>query len=113
MKKPEYVERLSYDKVILFWSSRVKHSERHIGDFASPEEFYQCMEDIPMIIQNPDYISIHPKDQSISFIKDYSGHTSVAIKVAADGAMSYRTIYPLSNYQLGNYIKSGRAWKYE
>ena len=83
------------NKEILFWVSRVKHSERHINDFATSGEFYQCMKDIPSIIQNPDYISIHPKDQSISFVKDYTAHTSVAIKIASDGVMSYRKIYPI------------------
>lgn len=111
-KKPEFAERLLIDNEILFWASRVKHSERHIKDFASPEEFYQCMEEIPLIIQNPDYISIHPKDQSISFIKDYSGHTSVAIKIAPNGIMSYRTMYPLTESQLSDYISNGRAWKF-
>ena len=111
-KKPEFKDRLLVDNEILFWAGRVKHSERHRADFASDDEFYQCMQDIPFIIQNPDYISIHPKDQSVSFIKDYSGHTSVAIKVASNGVMSYRTIYPLTNDQLEDYIKKGRAWKF-
>lgn len=77
------------------------------------DEFYRCLEDIPNILKYPDYVSIHPNDQSISFIKDYSGHTTVAIKIASDGIMSYRTMYPLTDEQLNNYINNGRAWKYE
>lgn len=64
-----------------------------------------------MIIQNPDYISIHPSDESVSFIKDYDKHISVAIKISIDGKMVYRTMYPLTESQLNGYIENGRAWK--
>lgn len=70
-----------------------------------------CLREIPQIIQNPDYISIHPADESVSFIKDYSKHTSVAIKISTDGKMVYRTMYPLTESQLQNYIGNNRAWK--
>jgi len=67
-KNPDFLGRLETDKEILFWKSRVKHTNRHKKDFATENEFNKCMEDIPYIIQNPDYISIHPKDESVSFI---------------------------------------------
>ena len=112
-KKPEFEGRIDNTTDILFWKERVKHTERHKKDFQSEEEFYKCLEEIPLIIESPDYISIHPKDESVSFIKDYSRHISVAIRVSLDGKLSYRTMYPLRKSQLENYIKSGRAWKYE
>jgi hypothetical protein len=71
------------------------------------------MKEIPTIIQNPDYISIHPKDESICFIKKYSKHVNVAIKISTDGKMVYRTMYPLRESQLQNYLENNRAWKYE
>ena len=47
------------------------------------------------IIHNPDYLSIHPKDNSISFIKDFSAHVSVAVRVSVmkseDGTGSRHT----------------------
>ena len=81
-------------------------------DIANDTEFEQCLKDIPQIIHNPDYISIHPTDESVSFIKKYSKHVSVAIKISTDGKMVYRTMYPLREAQLNEYIKNGRAWKY-
>lgn len=110
-KKPAFEGRISDETDILFWSARVKHTEQHRKDFANDEEFERCFRDIPNIIQNPDYISIHPSDESVSFIKDYTGHVSVAIKVSTDGKLVYRTMYPLSESQLTSYINSGRAWK--
>ncbi|MBQ8813332.1 MAG: hypothetical protein IJZ85_02380 [Lachnospiraceae bacterium] len=59
---------------MLFWKDRIKHTEEHRNDFISDALFNMCMEDIPEIIQMPDYISIHPAGKSISFIKDYSQH---------------------------------------
>lgn len=111
-KKPAFAGRISSDKDILFWAARVKHTERHRKDFASDEEFEQCIRDIPNIIQNPDYISIHPADESVSFIKKYTKNISVAIKISTDGKMVYRTMYPLRESQLNTYIKNNRAWKY-
>lgn len=111
-KKPDFENRISADKDILFWSARVKHTERHRKDFSSDSEFEQCVKDIPEIIQNPDYVSIHPTDESVSFIKKYTKNISVAIKISTDGKMVYRTMYPLRESQLNEYIKNGRAWKY-
>lgn len=72
-----------------------------------------CFADIPKIIAEPDYISVHPKDKSISFIKNYSGHVSVAVRIAPNGNMAYRTMYPITDAQLSHYIAKGFAWKYK
>lgn len=111
-KKPDFAGRLSENKEILFWAARVKHTERHRKDFNCDAEYEQCLKDIPNIIQNPDYISIHPTDESVSFIKKYTKNVSVAIKISTDGKMVYRTMYPLRDAQLSEYIKNNRAWKY-
>lgn len=111
-KQPKYKELLSSNTDILFWSDRVKHTELHRDDFISDIEFENCFADIPDIIQNPDYISVHPKDNSISFIRNYSGHVSVAVKVSPNGNMAYRTMYPITDAQLTNYIDKNRAWKW-
>ncbi|MDR2277386.1 MAG: hypothetical protein LBE23_05965 [Vagococcus sp.] len=112
-KKPEFLGRLTPNKDVLFWKSRIKHTENHKKDFKSEEEFYKCFEDIPKILADPDYISIHPKDESVSFIKQYTEKVSVAIKISSDGKMVYRTMYPLDESQLETYIKNNRAWKYK
>lgn len=111
-KAPHLVGILNFDTDILFWKDRIKHTELHKDDFISDNEFYNCLEQIPSIIENPDYLSIHPKDSSISFIKNFSSHVSVAIRIAASGALSYRTMYPITDAQLTNYIDKGRAWEW-
>ena len=59
------------------------------------------------------YISIHPTDNSVSFIKQYTEKVSVAIKISTDGKLGYRTMYPLDEKQLIEYMENGRAWKFK
>ena len=81
-KYPEFTDILSADTEILFWKDRVKHTERHRKDFVSNEEYELCFE-----------------------------HSSGAVRLSTDGRLAYRTMYPLRESQLYNYIKQGRAWK--
>ena len=111
-KRPDLTDIISAKQEIIFWANRVAHTERHKNDFMSDVEYQECFEKIQEIIQKPDYISIHPKDDSISFIKEFSAHISVAVRISGDGKLSYRTIYPLMDAQLSHYIDKGRAWKY-
>ncbi|MCC8051603.1 MAG: hypothetical protein LIP10_13290 [Clostridiales bacterium] len=109
-KVPSLSPILSSNAEILFWKDRIAHTERHKKDFMSDNEFYNCIESIPSIIQEPDYISVHKKSSSISFIKEFSSHVSVAVHISADGKLAYRTMYPLMDAQLTNYIDKGHAW---
>ncbi len=111
-KAPHLSNILDPNAEVLFWKDRVEHTQLHKNDFMSDNEFRICMESIPQIISNPDYLSVHPKDNSLSFIKDFSGHISVAVRLTASGKLSYRTMYPLTDAQLTNYIDRGRAWKW-
>ena len=111
-KIPSLSGILNSNTEILFWKDRIKHTELHKNDFISDNEFYNCLETIPDIIQNPDYLSYHSKDNSISFIKDYSSHVSIAIRISSTGGLSYRTMYPLMDAQLSNYIAKGTAWEW-
>ncbi len=104
---------LSPESDILFWKDRISHTERHRDDFLSNIEYEQCFEDIPSIIQEPDYISFNKKDNSLSFIRKYSANVSVAIRVSSDGRMAYRTMYPLMTASLDNFLRKGTAWKFK
>lgn len=111
-KVPQLSGQLNADTDILFWKDRLKHTELHKDDFFSDNEFYNCLEQIPSIISNPDYLSVHKKDNSISFIKDFSSHVSVAIRISASGSLSYRTMYPITDAQLSNYMEKGSSWRW-
>lgn len=112
-REPNFSGQLSSDTNIIFWSDRVRHTERHREDFVSSEEYDECLEDIPKIIQSPDYISIPPDRDTLCFIKKYTKHVIVVIKVSIKKSMSYRTMYPLKDSQLKRYIENNSAWEYK
>lgn len=105
---------LKHDSPIVFWKDRVEHTDAHRDEFSSDIMYQICFEEIPQIIYRPDYISIHPKENSISFIRNYtSNHVNVAIRVTVSGNLAYRTMYPLVDATLTHYMDTSHAWKVE
>ncbi len=104
--------KLQYETQILFWKDRVEHTDAHKDDFSSDAIYRTCFEEIPRIIHSPDYISVHPKEKSLSFIRNYtSNHANVAIRVSVTGGLAYRTMFPLIDATLTHYIDTKHAWK--
>ena len=97
---------------ILFWNDRIGHTEKHKENFNTPEEYYECLKSIPNIIKNPDYIGLHPNDNSIQYIKIISEIVLVAVRISHNRNASYRTMYPITDSQLNDYIRKNRAWKF-
>ena len=97
-------------KDITMWSNRLEHIEKHRYNFAYGD-FEKYIADIPEIISDPDYIGIPPHDLSIQFIKCYGDNVLVAVRVATDGKMSFRTMYSITDSQLADYEKKNRIWK--
>lgn len=108
---PDFRDILSSESDIIFWKDRIRHTERHKKDFASEEDYEMCFRNIPDIINRPDFVSVHSNKDSISFVRRFSENVSVAVRLSSDGKLAYRTMYPLKDSQLNNYIKQGRAWK--
>lgn len=110
-KFPEFHNTLKQSPILL-WEDRIKYTEKHKADFMKPEDFYMCMERIPEIIEEPDFIGINPKDSSLQFIKRFSQNILIAVRFNSDGKLSYRTLYPITDSQLCDYIRKKRAWEY-
>lgn len=55
-------DKLKYDSPIVFWKDRIEHTDKHKDDFSSDTIYQVCFEEIPKIIYQPDYISIHPNN---------------------------------------------------
>ncbi len=105
---------LKHDTPITFWKDRVEHTDKHKDEFSSDIMYQICFEEIPQIIYHPDYIGIHQKEKSISFIRNYtSNHVNVAIRVTVNGNLAYRTMYPLIDATLTHYMDTFHAWKVE
>lgn len=98
---------------ILLWDNRIEYTEKHKGNFRTVEEYYECIENIPDIIENPDYIGLPPHDESIQYIKIYNNVIIVAVRISNKGSISYRTLYPITEGQLKDYLRKNRAWKFD
>jgi len=100
-------------KRILLWANRIEYTEKHKGNFQTADEYYECIKSIPSIIENPDYLGLPPHDDSIQFIKSMGRAIIVAVRISNKGKLSYRTMYPITDSQLNDYIRKNRAWKFD
>lgn len=96
---------------IVMWAERLKHTEKHKINFKTEEEYNEAIKNIPNIIKEPDYVGLHPTDNSIQYIKQISKLMLVGIRMKPEGEISYRTAYPITESQLKDYIKKGRVKK--
>jgi len=96
---------------IVMWYDRVKYTEKHKKDFDNEEDYYRHIEQIPNIIEKPNYIGLHPRNNSIQYIKRLNKIMLVGIRIRTEGNLNYRSSYPISDQQLQTYIKSGTAWE--
>lgn len=93
---------------IVLWKDRLHHIEKHKKDFSSEEEYFSHLESIPDIINDPDYIGLHPTNNSIEYVKRLDKLVLVAVRIKNTGPLAIRTLYPLKESQLKNYLDSGR-----
>ncbi len=62
------------------------------------------MENIPLIINSPDYVGYNKNNNSIEYIKKIDELTLVAIRIKQKGDLFLRSIYPISKVKLKNKI---------
>lgn len=110
--KQEVIDILNINRKpcnIIMWYDRLKYTEKHKSDFRTEEEYIKCMENIPNIIKNPDYVGLHPRDGSIQYIKQINELMLVGIRIKPFGEICYRSAYPITEGQLNNYIDTERV----
>lgn len=99
------------EKDIVVWHDRIGHFRKHLDRYSSEEEFEQCINRIPEVIADPDYVALHPSTGSIEYIKMINVLFIVAVRLKTTGDLNVRSAYPLTNRQLADYIASGTAKK--
>lgn len=111
-KRPDFAKEIK-NTDILMWDDRIEHIEKHRMNFRNIYDFDDYVELIPDIIENPDYIGIKDKNKSIQFIKQYNDNILIAVRLNTKGKLSFRTMYPITDGQLDDYINKKTAWKYK
>ena len=110
----EVIDLLNIDRKpcnIVMWAERLKYTEKHKFNFNTEEEYKEAIRNIPNIIKNPDYVGLHPTDNSIQYIKEINKIMLVGIRIKPEGEISYRTAYPITESQLKDYIRKKRVIK--
>ncbi|MCD8046210.1 MAG: hypothetical protein LUE90_06190 [Clostridiales bacterium] len=79
-----------------------------------PYEYEYYFSDIGRIIDDPDYVGLSPKDNSIMFVKLYDVHGEyirVAVRATQRGVCYAKTLHLLSIYNAERYIEKGTLKK--
>lgn len=105
---PEVIEILNLNdkpRNITMWADRLEHCEKHKKDFSSEEDYYNTIKSIPSIVQNPDYVGLHPDGKSIQYVKKITENCIVGITT---NSLSFRTLYPIKESKLEYYLEANR-----
>ena len=90
-------------------ASNIEHiKNRH------PYEFDKYYQDISRIINNPDYVGLNPKDNSILMVKLFqidNEYIRVAVKVTSKNICYAKTLHLLSSCNAERYLEKGTLKK--
>jgi hypothetical protein len=95
---------------IFIGKSNVLHMSR-----SHPSDYKEYRNHIPDIIENPDFVGINPKDDSIEYVKifDVDGKfVKVAVRVSQGGVCYARTIYARDLEKMTKFIEKGLLFDY-
>ena len=92
---------------IYMWSDRLQHCDKHKCDFSDETEYNESLENIPSIVQNPDYVGVHPNNKGIFYIKKLKSNCLVGVTM---DSLLFRSMYPIKEGKLNNYIKQGKIF---
>lgn len=99
------------EKIICFSDDKIAYTAKHKHKFDNEEQYKTCIESTPDIINNPDYIALHPNRQSIEYIKQIDKLILVAVRVKRNGNLWVKSVYPITQAKLDLYINSKTAKK--
>lgn len=92
---------------IYMWSDRLEHCDKHKSDFSSEEEYENSLENIPLIINSPDYVGVHSNNKGIFYIKKLESNCLVGVTM---DSLLFRSMYPINESKLNNYISKGKIF---
>ena len=98
-------------KEIFLSSKRKKHMKKHMKKHKREFlDFEKSFNEINLVINEPNYVGLHPDGQSIQFIKVTNENVLLAVKL--DKYLDVRTMYVITDNKLQNYLNSGRIKKF-
>ena len=76
------------------------------------ESALKFIDDVPDIINNPDFIGINPNDFSLEYVKQLKKNVHIGIKVdTTNNRMYVATMYIITDAVISRYLNTGRLKK--
>lgn len=98
---------------ILFSNDKIEYTIKHQQDYKNYDDYKRLTELTPDIIENPDYLALHPNGKSIEYIKIIDEIMIVAIRIKPQGALWVKSVYPISREKIKIYKNAGTLKKWE
>ena len=96
---------------IMLSDSNILHMlDRH------PAEYSRFGAFIPLIVKEPDYVGINPKDNSLEFVKEFQiedEFVKVAIRASNSDTLFVRSLYCLNSNRVRNFVSKGTLKKFD
>ena len=90
---------------IYLGETNIEHMKRrHPADYAQYGEF------IPLILREPDFVGVNPKDDSIEYVREFcvgGVYVKVAVRVSAGGRYFVRSLYTVREARVMNFVAKG------
>jgi len=80
-----------------------------------PRDYQVYGQQIPVIIESPDYVGVNPSDSSLEYVKIFTTENEsvkVAVRVSQGGVFYARTIYARDIEKMTRFIDKGYLLKY-
>lgn len=87
---------------IYFGETNREHMQRN-----HPEDYKQYGHRLKEILEQPDYVSLHPGNGSIQYIKELDDRVMVAVRISENGLLFARTLFVMSESKWNSYTRKG------
>lgn len=97
------------DTNIYIGSSNISHMQS-----SHPDDYNKYKNEIENIINNPDYVGVNSKNNSIEYVKEFlvdTEYVKVAVRVSSSNKLYARSLYVLNNRRVQNFIEKGTLKK--
>jgi len=92
---------------IYIGASNIKHIHQE-----HPIIYDAYLQDIPDIIQHPDYIGVHPRQGGVEYVKRYEQGIMVSVRLSSKGVLYVRSLYEVSEENIQAYLRHGTLIPY-
>lgn len=75
-----------------------------------PADYAKYGQHVRLILSDPDYVGVNPKDNSIEYVKEFQlngEYVKVAVRVSVSGNYFVRSLYVLNTNRVNNFISKG------